>query len=152
MSGYYGNVAPVQLLTAQSVGTSTSYVINNTVITRAFTKLELYVASLSHNDAGSQAFRIELSGDNGVGWSTVHAFTSSVAAAATQSGFINILNAGVSGSATRMIQSWTHGQNAGTNVVGLVSPYTVVGPINAIRLTPGASSFDGGTVTLIGWP
>lgn len=152
MSGFFGVRAPVMLLTAQSVGSGTTYTIDNTVIARPFVKLELYCASLSHNDVGSQAFRIEISGDNGSNWSTAHAFSSAVAASATISTCINVLNAAVTGSATRMIQTWAYSQNAGTNIIGLVSPYTVAGPINAIRLSPAASSFDGGTVTLIGYP
>lgn len=152
MSGFFGVRAPVVLLLDQSVGSSTSYTIDNTVITRPFVKIELLMASLSHNDAGSQVFRIEISGDNGSNWSSVHAMSGAVSSGGILSITCSIWNAAATGSVKRMIENRTFTQNNGTNPWGNILAYTVAGPINAIRLSPGGSSFDSGTVTLIGYP
>ena len=142
--------AVTQLLTAQSVGTGTTYTVDNTVITRRFKTLEFVVRQLSHNDASNQTIRVELSGDNGSTWTAAQVVCASSPAATVLSGSVVIHNAAAA-SATRVIDAKTAAHGAITNALMSVHEVTVAtGYVNAVRWSPAAGSFDGGTLSLIG--
>jgi len=147
----YRPSGPIVLLTGQSVGTGTTYTISSSVITAPFVALELMFSSIGHNDAGSQGFRIEMSGDNGGAWSAAQTITATVASSARLSGRGVIYNANASGTATRPFVFFLGSNAAGSNMSNYAGDLSQAGPINALRLSPAAGSFAAGTVTLIGW-
>lgn len=141
-----------ELLTAQSVGTGTTYTINSSTITSAFKRLVLTFNGVSHDNASNRALQLEISGNNGTGWTTALTITGNQAATDLLSGRIEIGNAAVS-SGTRPI--WTSAgvkASFGNGFVQTSDESVATGSINAIRLSwNGAGNFDAGTVSLVGY-
>lgn len=138
----------VVLVDDASVGTGTTYTINSTIINAPFSRLVAYYSNISHNSGVSQVLRLEISGDNGVGWSGAAFISPSVAAAGTVSGFVEIVSTALS-TGKRIINASSTSSAAAVFITPTVVTITT-GYINALRFSPGGGSFDGGTLTLIG--
>ena len=136
------------LLDATSLGSSTSYVVNNTTITQAYKRFEIIIEGASHNSGGtSQTLLLEISGNNGTGYSSTYAVSSSQNGSGSITQVLEILNASVT-TGTRIIRATGITQG----VDGITTRSVTTGYINAIRLTwASAASFDAGTITLIGY-
>lgn len=143
--------SPEIVLASTSVGTSTSYSITSSTITKAYKVLKLVFNGLSHDSGSSRSFSIEISGDNGSNWGTALTVTSSTAASNAMSGFVDIYNADVT-SGARIVCGFSSSAS-GAEMIGATNLALSItqGYINAIRIKPSAGNFDAGTVALIGW-
>lgn len=91
---------------------------------------------VSHNDGGTQSFRVALSVNNGSSYGTPRDITSVLGAAATAFGMAFVGNA--SGGASHPV--------TGINNAGALD--TTSGAINALQFSPSAGSFDAGAIDI----
>lgn len=140
---------PFEYLTFDtSVGTGTTYEAKNTVITKAYRKIEVILNSLVQNSGGTRSVQVYLSGDNGATYTSAYSVSVD---SNTISGFINIHKANET-SGTRLIQAvgGVESSNNTTTYTHLTSAIT--GSINAIKIGwDGSGSFTSGTITIIGY-
>lgn len=139
------------LLYQASVPVATTYVIDSTVITTPYKKLEVIYNDFGQTSGNSRRLQIQISGDNGSNYTTAQNISNNIDGS-NVSGYININNAALS-SGTRLFQGMCSVESENT-VYNIVNPSTSVsGSINAIKfLWNGSGSFrSGGTVTLIGY-
>lgn len=147
-SGGWGFSGEASTFLATAVALSgTSFTFNATTITKAYKRFRLIAELASHNSGSNQSFEIALSGDNGSTWSADFSIQSSVTAAIQASINLEILRCNEL-NATRIMTSG--------GITSVSSPITnsipvATGYINGIRIKPSGGSWDGGTVSLIGY-
>ena len=122
---------------------SGSTTFTNTTFTGTYKRIECTFDELACGSTGS--FRIRMSGNNGVGWSTYFTLTSSHSSTGGTDGKITI-DACEATTGNRLIHSvWAEG----TNTVGVSNVTT--GAIDAIEFSNSGGSITGGTITIVAW-
>lgn len=125
--------------------------IDNSVITKAYARLEIDLHAVSHDNASSRALQIELSDDNGTSFTAAQVISGSIALGALIRARIIIPNAAVT-SGSRPILALTS-DNAGTAPQFYSVPVSVTsGHVNCLRFSwNGAGNFDGFLYSLSGF-
>lgn len=139
------------VVSAANANTGTSYEKKDI---DPFAKLEILLASLSHDSGSNRTFQIQVSVDNGANYSTALAISDGVGSGSAISGSVSIHNANASGAATRLINVATGAQASGaSNFISTSSTASLTGPINAIKIIlSGTGNLDGsGAVTIVGY-
>lgn len=107
--------------------------------------LLLVWAGVSHNDGSNQAFRLELSDDNGSTWGTANVVTNAIGAANSIGGQCWVLRTGEDGE-TKIISPNLGGVGAVAAWHDTSTEATKTGVTSAIRVTPAAGTSDAGAV------
>lgn len=145
-----GPLGPAVGMTLIQSSSATSTAVDFNLIPQTYDDLYMVLVGVSHNDASTQTIRISLSGDNGSSYTSGIGISGLGGASATFYGSVSIpgyrQDAGYFfGRAEDLTADTTTGG-------GTQQPrsWRIAGGIDAIRMAPGASSFDAGTFLLFG--
>lgn len=141
------------LLANTSVGTGTTYVINNTVITKPYKKIEIWYNFVSHNAGANRGLQIEWSVDNGTTILGPLTLGTSIPSTDFWSGVAYWINADDT-AANAIRQYFDLGGTTSTSYTFTSTQTTTVASyINWFRisLSGGAGNLDNGTLNVYGY-
>ena len=129
--GYHGLPAALTLVGTVTTTSGTTQSITGLPASKM---LILMFYGISHNDGGTQSFRVALSVNNGSSYGTARDFTTALGGGVTAFGMAFVGN--TSGGASHPV--------VGINNAGVID--TTSGAIDALQFSPSAGSFDAGAI------